>query len=272
MFCEPRTASANWPRPPAPANNKLRVALESTVKLDLPAEAKLSAVCDALTAALVPHGLTLRAPVVGPADEVMTGGPFQGERPLGQWLQVVADTFNGRSVPVTTEQGGGRGQTTRTYFSSGTREFFVRDYGLLFAIVGSSPPGAEAVTAFAARTAKPAVDPHGLSPDVRQKVRALLAKTVKLEAGQATAQARLDALAAGSGLTIQFPMAQRDDALQNIPGGEKTVAAWLDQLSDSWARGLRYPGTFQFYVRECGLILCLAKDAPPGAVPLTKLK
>ena len=261
--------------PPGPEHNELRAALVAPCKLDLPADAKLAAVCDALTAHLVTHGLALRAPHVGPADGIMTGGPFQGERPLGQWLQAVADSFSGRTVPVTTEQTtipGGRVQSNVSYVSSGRRECFVRDYGVLLTTAENAPAGAETVGQFLARTAKPATGRPGLSPDVQRKVRELLARTVKLSAGASTAQARLDQLADGSGLTIQFPMAQRDGINGEMPGGEKTVAAWLDQLRDSWATGLRDAGSFQFYVREYGLILCLAKDAPPGAVPLTDLK
>lgn len=139
---------------PSPVADKLRELLDKPVTLDLPADAKLAAVCNTLSAALAPSGLSLRAPVLGPADEAVTAGaPLQGQRPLALWLEVVADTFSNRTVAVTTAEtttAGRGGQTQRSvsYMDLGRREFFVRDYGLLFTDAQRAPTGAVPLATF----------------------------------------------------------------------------------------------------------------------------
>ena len=57
-----------------------------------------------------------------------------------------------------------------------------------------------------------------------------------------------------------------------IAGGEKTVAAWLQQLQDQFNRGLRTGTRCEYFVRDYGLLFCAPADAPAGAVPLSTVK
>lgn len=267
------TPAALAATPTGTAADKLRAALAATAKLDLPEGSKLPAVTAALAAALAPHGLTLSAPPVGPADEQVTAGPFKGERPLAQWLQTVADSFSGRSVAVPTGQsltGTGRTQTSLTYMDTGRREFYVRDYGLLFTVTGNAPPGAETVGQFLARAARTA---PAVSPELRDKLRAVLARPVKLDerVAEPAAVIREVLAAAGSDLVVQgHPLAHAEPV--DVKPGTKTVAAWLEQLQDRLNAGLRPANRHEFFVRDYGLLFCTPGEAPPGAVPLSAVK
>jgi hypothetical protein len=267
------TPDAPAATPAGTAADKLRAALAANVKLDLPEGAKLPAVTAALATALAPHGLTLSAPPVGPADEQVTAGPFRGERPLAQWLQTVADSVSGRSVAVPTGQSvgaTGRTQTSHTYMDTGRREFYVRDYGLLFTATANAPPGAETVGQFLARAARTA---PAVSPELRDKLRAVLAMSVKRQGPPSNVGPFLRDLfeAAGTDLTVQAP-SPLGDVTFIVPAGERTVGAWLQAVQDQIGQGGPPGGQLTYFVRDYGLLLCRQGEAPPGAVPLAAVK
>lgn len=253
---------ADTPAPASPTADKLRELLGKSVKLNKVVDGPPQKVLDALRTAAgtdLQFRWAYTMTVQGRTDLPAVALP-PGERTVAAWLDLLLDDFGQAFV------GGGAWPVA-----------YVREYGLAVLPAGSAPPGSVSVAEFARRAAAEPAKPDAAgkppSPEVLAKVKELLGKRVKVDAGQATPQAMLDTLAktAGTDLTIRAP-SFADAPQQDVAGGERTVAAWLDLLRDQWAHGIQDPERFQFHVRQYGLILCYASELPPGAVPLSQVK
>lgn len=256
------------PQPAGPAADKLRAALEATVPLDLPAGGTLRAACEKLAPAFAARGLVVRDPGEFsnvPAQfwkEPPAVGPLTGERPVGQWLQLIADAFT-TSVGLLPNPG------SRPV--GGRWDFYVRDYGLLFARADDAPAGAETVGQFLGRTAATAP-----LPALAGKLRQALGRTVKLAGGSLKTTEVYRSILAGAGLDVAVELhGYSEDVARGsitVAPGERTVAAWLELLLDQLNVGVEPTGRAGVYVREYGLLVARPDQVPPGAVPLAAVK
>jgi hypothetical protein len=267
---------------PGPAADKLLSQLRQSHGMDFPADTTLHAAAEALGTAAADK-LVIRTPgyfsnVGGkhfaPPPAV---GPLKGTRPIGEWLQLVADAF--------TESVNNLPGSPNRY--AGRYDFFVRDYGLLFCRQTESPAGAMTVGEFARRaaaeeasrkavakdTAEAQAKP--LSPEVLAKVKAALGKPVKLPAmtGQ-TPRVVYQAIMTGAGLDLAVEeQAYPEDARLTVEPAERSLAAWFEMLLDRLNDGQTGPDFRPVVcVREYGLLVTRAARVPPGAVPLSQLK
>lgn len=264
------------PVPAGPAADKLRAALDKRWGLDLPADTTLHAAAEALTKVIGSDKLVIRTPnwasnIGGQYwAKPPTVGPLKGERPVGQWLQIVADAFT-ESFNL---MPGGPITTARGRF-----DFYLRDYGLLFTAAGEAPAGAMTVTEFARQVAADEATKQATgkqraeasakppSPEVVAKVKAALGRSVKLPA--MTKQKPLAvyrAVMAEAELALAVEdQAYPEDALLDVEAGERTVAAWFDLLLDRNNTDRVPELRIGLFIREYGLLLARANYPPRPA-------